>query len=588
MGSKKKFSVWRSFAALIRKIRLPLALLVAAFLLNLGKAVIELVIPDKMAALSEIDLGVSGVAKAAILVCLTIFILALVSFIVGLVSAYITYIAKAKINKEFQIVTSQKVFSLKTALIEAKDPKELISRVTTDTGFISDFLIDLAVLEIPRLYFIISAIIKVLSIGNASLALSFVVVIPVIILGSLWSGAVAYKTQNRLQTSIASLTAKLAEKVNNIEVIKAYNQSEAETAKGDEYIDAMKKAQRKTTMAAALNTLISNILFILPTLIILLAGGIQLLSGAITTAVFITFFALGANYQKYIADHLTLWVYAKRAQGAALRVSEIMAMDSDVGGDKNAEEADAIEFKNVSFSYGENKVLSDLSFVIPSGSKFAIVGQSGSGKSTILNLIEQFYRPDEGTITLNGIDISEYEITSYRDLFSYLPQNAPGFSGSIRQMLTYGISPEASGTAAADISDETLQDLLEKVGMKDAVEEMGGLDHEVGTNASKLSGGQRQRLAVARMLMKNARIVLADEATSALDIEGQRQIAALIDTYAKEKTRIIVAHDLATVTDADIILVLDGGRAVDIGTHDELKERCASYQHLLLIDKEED
>ena len=116
MGSKKKFSVWKSFAALIRKIRLPLALLVAAFLLNLGKAVIELVIPDKMAALSEIDLGVSGVAKAAILVCLTIFVLALVSFIIGLVSAYITYIAKAKINKEFQIVTSQKVFSLNVLL----------------------------------------------------------------------------------------------------------------------------------------------------------------------------------------------------------------------------------------------------------------------------------------------------------------------------------------------------------------------------------------------------------------------------------------------------------------------------------------
>lgn len=581
MEQKKKFPVWKSFLELIRKIKLPFSLLLTAFLLNLGKAAIELLVPEKMADLSEMDISLgSPILKAAVLLSITIFILALVNFIVGLISAYITYIAKARINKEFQIVASRKVFSLKTALIEAKDPKEFISRVTTDTSFISDFLIDLMVIEIPRLYFLISSIVKVTQMGNGFLALAFILVIPVIILGSFWSGAVAFKTQNRLQGVIASLTAKLAEKVGNMEVIKAYNQSEYEALRGDVTIDEMKKAQKKTTLAAALNQLIANILFVVPTIIILLMGGIQLLSGNISTAVFIAYFALGATYQKYIADHLTLWVLAKRAQGATLRLSEVMAMEEDVAGSKEADTAGAIHFDQVSFSYGDKEVVSNVSFTVPAGSKFAIVGRSGSGKSTLLNLIEQFYRPEKGTITLDGIPISEYEIQSYRNLFSYLPQNAPGFSGTIREMLCYGSS--------GDISDDKLWDLLAKVGMKETVEVLGGLDYQVGTNASYLSGGQRQRLSVCRMLLKDARIVLADEATSALDVTGAITVQRLIDTYAKGKTRIIVAHDLSTIKDADMILVMDQGQAVDLGTHEELKERCVPYQHLLRQDKEEE
>ncbi len=213
------------------------------------------------------------------------------------------------------------------------------------------------------------------------------------------------------------------------------------------------------------------------------------------------------------------------------------------------------------------------------GSKFAIVGGSGAGKSTILNLLEQFYRPEQGRITLGGVDIRDFEIGSYRSLFSYLPQNAPGFDGTVRDFLCYG-----SGTPH---SDEELKELLREVDMTESVEAMGGLDFEVGPGASKLSGGQRQRLAVARMLLTGAGTVLADEATSALDFEGSRRIASLIDKYAAGKTRIIVAHDLSTVQDADMILVLNKGRVDGMGTHVELKETCPAYRRLLTAGEEE-
>jgi len=196
----------------------------------------------------------------------------------------------------------------------------------------------------------------------------------------------------------------------------------------------------------------------------------------------------------------------------------------------------------------------------------------------LLNLIEQFYRPGEGRITLDGVNIQDYEISGYRALFSYLPQNAPGFSGTVRELLTYG--------SRRSHTDEALMDMLQKVGMSESLKEMGGLDYEVGQDASRLSGGQRQRLAVARMLLSDARIVLADEATSALDIHGTRTVAKLIDEYAKGKTRILVSHDLSTVIDADAILVLDHGRVAGFGTHEELLRSCPQYAGLLSAGEE--
>ncbi len=581
MTEKRKQAIWKNFIHLIRQIRLPILLLALAFLLNLGKAAIELTIPERIAGLTEVELAGTDslMVKAAVSICLTIFSLALVEFVGGLVATYITYIAKARINRDFQTVASRKVFSLTTGEVETRDPKEFISRITTDTGFVSDFLIDLLVIEIPRLYFLISTLVKVSRMGNGTLVLSFILIIPVIILGSLWSGRVTYKSQSRLQNAIARLTARLAEKVEHAEIIKAYNKTEDEIADGDGFIDEMKTAQKKTTLAAAFNQLIANILFVVPTLIIMTAGALQLLGGDITTAQFIAFFGLGATYQKYIADHLTLWVLAKKAQGATLRISEILTLEEDRGGEQKAQQLGDLAFEHVSFSLGGKEILSDVSFTVKNGSKFAIVGESGSGKSTLLNLIEQFYRPAQGRITLGGVDVREFEIGSYRKLFAYLPQNAPGFGGTVRDFLCYG--------SKTPHSDEELKALLKKVDMLEDLEAQGGLNGEVGPGASKLSGGQRQRLAIARMLLADAGIVLADEATSALDINGSKRIAALIDAHAAGKTRIIVAHDLSTVRDADTILVLEKGRIVGCGTHEALKAGCPGYQSLLSVGEEE-
>ncbi len=574
-GKKRHFSIWKNFVSFIEKIKLPWLLIGVAFVLNLGRAIIGLLLPEKMAQITEINLDGGDIfIRLAVSLCMTVFVLALVNFIISLAATYITLLAKAAINRDFQIVASEKVFSLRVKDIEVKDPKEFISRITTDTGFISDFLIELLVNEIPRLYFIISTIINVAEMKNATLVMSFIIIIPVIILGSYWSGHVSYKTQNKLQQAMAALTARLAEKIGNMEIIKSYNNSVREIDSGNVLIDEMKKAQKKNTWAEALNTLVSNILFIVPTLIIMIAGAAQLMNNRITNPQFIQYFALGTTYQEYIAAHLLLWVLGKRAQGATQRLSDVMILPEDGFGSVQAEDGGAIEFRNVCFSYGDQQTLSNVSFIVPYGSKFAIVGPSGSGKSTILNLIEQFYRPESGSILMNGKDISEYEIRSYRNLFSYLPQNAPGFSGTVRDMLCYGSNDSHD--------NEELTRLLEEVNMSESV----SLSDEVGQEAGKLSGGQRQRLAAARMLLKDADIILADEATSALDVKGAKDISELIDRHAAGKTRIIVAHNLSLITDADSIVVIDKGRVADQGKHEELLQRCALYRDMFNTGKE--
>jgi ABC-type multidrug transport system fused ATPase/permease subunit len=236
-------------------------------------------------------------------------------------------------------------------------------------------------------------------------------------------------------------------------------------------------------------------------------------------------------------------------------------------------EAGDIVFENVSFAYDKEPVLQDVSFTVRKGEKTALVGLSGSGKSTILNLIERFYEPSAGKITLGGTDISQYGYGDYRNLFAYLPQNAPGFSGTLRDLLNY--------CAEKPYSDERLLQVLRQVGLAEEFAPLGGLDYSVGYGAGRLSGGQRQKIGVARLLLSESEYVLLDEATSALDAKASADIQRLVDESCKNRTEIAVAHNLKTVKNADRILVFHQGKLVAQGQHEELLKSCPDYQELV-------
>ena len=561
--------VWRNYFTMIFGAGLPWALLVLCFLLSLGNAQLTLLFANRLAdaLVPYEDL------HEAIAPLLLVFCIGMGMVLLKVVGAHLQAIVTAKVDRNVQRYAVDRVFYLKIADMEGGDPRELITRLTEDTCKNSPFLVDLMVNEIPRLYYILAATIQVAAIGRPVLTLTLLLNIPVILLGSYVSGRITFKVRNRIQGRIAALTARLAEKIANAETIKAYGTEEREIDDGNKVIGELDKAKKRGALVDQINAFIKNMMWFLPLLLIIIPPAVLLFRGEIDQSGFYAYILLATSFRTYTAQHLDLWIMLKDAQGATLRLSGLLSRENEKPGDEViVPESGPIEFRDVSFSYGDNLALSHVSFTIQPGQKVALVGLSGSGKSTALNLIERFYTPQSGMILLNGTDVSTLDSAGYRRLFTYLPQNAPGFSGTVREMLNY--------SSDTPHTDGELEDALKRAALWEDVVALGGLDYEIGFGGEKLSGGQRQKLGVARLLLSDTAFVLLDEATSALDVKATAAVQGAMDRACQGRTEIVVAHDLSTVQNADQILVFDHGTLTARGTHEELLSASPLYQQL--------
>ena len=581
MSQNAKPKVWRNYFRMIFGAGLPWALMAACFLLSLANAQLALVFANQMAsALTEYTNLMNAIGPL-----FTVFLIGMATVLLKVVGAHLQGIVTAKVDRNVQRYAVSKVFYLKTADVEKGDPRELITRLTEDTCKNSPFLVDLMINEIPRLYYLVVATVQVAQVGRPVLTLTLLATVPIIIFGSFLAGRITFKVRNKIQAKIADLTARLAEKIDNAETIKAYGTEESEIEAGDKVIMELDKAKKQGALIDQVNAFIKNMMWFLPLLLIIIPPAVLLFNKAITQAEFYAYILIATTFRTYTAQHLDLWIYLKDAQGATLRLSSVLSLDNEAtaAGSAKAEPGD-IKFEDVSFSYGEGKALDHVSFTLEKGKKTALVGLSGSGKSTVLNLMEKFYTPQEGTIRLGGKDIQELDYTGYRSLFTYLPQNAPGFSGTVRDMLNYN--------SETPHSDEELVEVLKKVdlyndlaalGSADGAnaDTFGGLDYEIGPGGEKLSGGQRQKLGTARLILSDTEFVLLDEATSALDVEATTKVQEAIDEACRNRTQITVAHDLRTVLNADHILVFNQGHLEAEGRHAELLETCPLYKALV-------
>ena len=556
--------MWSRFIHMLVKSKLPYLWMAAAFLFNIAKSSIELIIPLNIAKVLGNELSVT--------LLLTIFGLGLLNATLTLASEVFKNIALQKIDRNMQRMSIKKLLWLKLKDIEKNDPREFVSRITTDTTMVSALLLDLVISEIPRLYFMISSVVILFRDYNHRLALALLVTIPVTILGSWITGRLTFGKAEAVQSKIARLTARLAEKVNNVQIIKSYNNEDKETERGQEVIAELDKAKRGAALMIRVKDFVNELVNLIPVVFIVVLGATYLLQKVIDVPTFVVFYQYSGTFIGYVTAHLALWVTVKNAQGATFRLAAILELEDESEPREETIPDGDIEFKNVSFSYGDNKVLDDVSFTIPKGKKTAFVGHSGSGKSTALNLIEAFYRPDAGEITMNGVNINEYDPQNYRGLFTYVPQNAPGFSGSIRELLTYGHQEL--------ISDEVLFETLRRADVLETVRILGGLDYDVGTNASKLSGGQKQKLSIARALLSDSQYMLLDEATSALDVSATVKLQKELDSKTEGKTQILVAHNMATIQNADKIILFSEGRIAAEGTYDELMAGSPLFREL--------
>ncbi len=570
--------VWGKFLDMVLGSKLPWLLMLGAFVISLGKAQLDLILPEKLAlVVATLKPGPDGIVSQGVIdqvvsTLMWLFAIGMGSLVAGLAAGVLQGVSQQKIDRNLQKMAMSKLFYLKVSDVEARDPREMVSRVTTDTTQVSGLVLNLAINEIPRIYYMAAATVKLFTESDPLLAWSMLVTIPLTLLGSFISGKLAFGRAKNVQSKIADLTARIAEKVNNVATIKSFNNQEAETEDGNQVIGELDKASRQLAWTDAINNYINDLMLNLPTIFIVLVGGTLLLAGRIDAAAFVLFYGLAGNFKTKVVEHGALWIAIKKAQGATNRLSEILEMP-DERNEGNLPFDGAIAFEDVSFAYGEKKVLDGVSFTVERGKKTALVGYSGSGKSTTLNLLEKFYHPDSGRITMDGTDISQVETAAWRSLFTYVPQNAPGFSGTLREMLTYG--------AHREISDHELLAVVAQVDMTDTLELLGGLDAEVGPNAQKLSGGQRQKFSLIRALLSDTEYMLLDEATSALDVKATEVFQNAIDQKMAGKTQILVAHDLSTVKNADKIIVFDAGKVIAQGSHEALLMECQLYRELV-------
>lgn len=562
---KKQYrEIWKKLILMLRNAKLPYGWMAISLGLALIANYFALKQPEYLAEI------IGGNYEMAFV--LTMIGITVLQILTTMISNYIKNITIAKVDRNMQRSAIRKIMKLPVSELESGDPREMISRVTTDTTQVSTLLLNLAVSELPRLYYMITAVYTLYFEYNHKLAFSTLITIPVTIIGSFIAGRLVFGKADQVQTQIASLTGSLAEKIFNLSIIKSYNQEEAEGSKGNAILEKLAKIKRKKAWAEQINTTMASIVSFLPQLFIVIVGANLMLKGEITVAIFIAFYQFATKFCTYVTEHMTLWAGIKTAQGATYRLAGIMEMEEEKGIGEETLPTGDIVFDHVSFRYGDKLVLDDVSFTAKQGECTAFVGYSGCGKTTTLNLIEQFYRPGSGTITVGGKNIQDWSIPSYRSAFTYVSQNAPAVSGTIRQVVTYGLKNQ--------YTDEEIFAALDKACATELVEKLGGLDYQVGTSAEKLSGGQRQKLSLARVFLDSRDYLLLDEATSALDTMSTMKVQKALHSEMTGKTVLMVAHNIPTITDADKIIVFHEGKIIAEGTHKELMANCPFYVEL--------
>ena len=398
---------------------------------------------------------------------------------------------------------------------------------------------------------------------------------PVILLVSFFSGRVGFTWNNRIQGKLSELGGYLAEILVNVPLVKVFVKEQAEEEKGKEAIEGIYKTKKKYLAFSSTISFLSSSESILQTVVVVLGGAALVNAGHITLEQWIAFYMYATNLVRLFQNIFRYYETIKRAQGSSRRMAEIIVEKSeDMGGGRTVpSQPGDLKFENVTFRYDTDTVLKNVSFTLPAGKTTALVGPSGAGKSTIFGLLERFYDPESGRVTLGGVDAKEFHKSSWRQAIGYVPQSSPLFSGTIRSNMTYGLD--------RTFTDEELARAAKDANIYEFILSCdNGFDTDVGERGCKLSGGQRQRIAIARALLKDPQILLMDEATSSLDPEARSEVEKAMERLKEGRTTVIVAHEIRSIEDADQIVVLSGGEVNGIGSAGQLASNNALYRRL--------
>ena len=550
-------------------------------LFKLIEAILELIVPLVMAKI--IDIGVKSYDTSYII---KMGILIIILGIVGLGSALVCQYFAAKASQGFGTKLRNELFrhinSLSHSEIDNIGTPSLITRIINDVNQLQVAVAMAIRLGVRAPFIILGSAIMAMFI-NLKLSLIFFLSIPLIVLTLYLVMGKAIPLYRVIQKKLDKISLITRENLEGVRVVRAFSKQEVEKDRFNiAALDHSNTAIKVGKLSALLNPLTFMIMNFSIAFIVWF-GGIGVNNGNFTQGEIIAF----VNYMTQIL--LTLIVVANlviiftKASASATRVNEVLDTKSSIKEASSSTKVQAtnnsskiIEFKNVSFSYNNSKQysLENISLSINKGETIGIIGGTGSGKSTLVNLIPRFYESTEGEIFINGENIKNYSLKNLRNLFGIVPQKAVLFTGSLRENMKW---------ANKNASDEEILMALDIAQCSDFLSNLkDGLDTSVLQGGKNFSGGQKQRLTIARALVGSPKIIILDDSSSALDFATDLKLRQALNTYAKDITTIIVSQRASSIKNSDKIVVLDDGKLAGIGTHEELLENSEVYKEICL------
>lgn len=553
---------------LLKLVNWPKKIIIISIILSILSSLINLVLPIITKTIID-DFSIDNIKWSWVVYLIVFFIFN--SILSGVAFYLLKYIGS---NAIFCIRSKMwdHILGLPISYFDSNDSGQTISRLTDDIENMNSFISE----KIPNLLsqiIIIIGSVTMLIVLDWKLTLAMLSIIPVTLFIILPIGNLTYKVSLNLQNENANFIGFLNRVLTEIRLVKSYSAEKKEFKNGERKLFELFNLNLKEAKIQAIVSPIVTGTMMLMLLIIIGYGGLRVSNGEISAGTFVAILFYLIQSITPIASLSSFYTDYKKTIGSTERLYEIYILPKEAIYNSNISINDVdsnLLIENLSFSYdGKVNVLKNLNFTIPENKTTAIVGPSGSGKSSLFYLIERMYEPQVGTIYYGGVSISDYGLKEWRNVIGYVMQESAMINGTIKENLMYGVEV---------VDDKKLIQYAKLANAYDFIKKFpDGFNTLVGERGIKLSGGQRQRIAIGRAFLREPDLLLLDEATASLDSESEQLVQNALKKLMKNRTTIVIAHRLSTIKNADQIIFLDNGEITGIGSHQELLETHKKY-----------